>query len=474
MLVMPDLPADKLEEEVSEGGDVEVEAGLFLLATSAGASIQGGPVVDELRADPGRGVYVGLVEALVQVMGMAKRYLLGHGPQVAMLAARLADHLGVPVRERSEILFAAILSDVGMIGLAEEAWENPVLVLPPDIRSRVLEHPERSERSVKQIAHLSSLAPLVRHHHEWWDGTGYPDGLEGDEIPVGAQILRLADTVVALGTARPQRGPLSTSEILTAVIEGSWKEFGPAVAEAYLALARTGRLPVFHDALFQRACLDAASELIPEEVSPLSTQEFLDIVATLIEAKDPYTAGHSRRVANLAAALTERMGLNAQMRETTWEAGYLHDLGKVSVPLRVLTKDGPLDDEERLSIQAHAAAGADILGAIPGLNHLSPGCRYHHERWDGQGYPEGLSGDDIPIVAQILGVCDTYDAMTSSRVYRAARSHQDALDEIARSSGTQFGPRIAEDFVQLPSHVFEDMWAGVLRESPSAPRLLTS
>lgn len=415
--------------------------------------------MDELRSDPGRLIYVGLLETLVQVMGMAKRYLVGHGPQVAMLATRLADDLGVRVRERSEILFAAILSDVGMIGLVEEAWENPVLVLPPDARARVLEHPERSERTIKQIEHLSSLAPLVRHHHEWWDGTGYPDGLEGDEIPVGAQILRLADTVVALGATRPQRGPLSPPEIIAVVDEGSRQEFGPKVAEAYLALARNGRSPDFHDSVFQRACLDAAGELIPEEVSPLSTHEFLYIVATLIDAKDPYTGGHSRRVANLATALAERMGLNPRMCETTWEAGYLHDLGKVSVPLRVLTKDGPLDDKERASIQAHAAAGAEILGGIPGLKHLSPGCRYHHERWDGRGYPEGLSGDRIPVLTQILSVCDAYDAMTSGRVYRAARSHRDALDEIARSAGTQFGPRVVDHFVQLPGHVFEDMWS---------------
>ena len=415
--------------------------------------------MDELRTDSGRSIYVGLLEALVQVMGMAKGYLVGHGPKVAMLASRLADQLEVPASFRSEILFAAILSDIGMIGLVEEAWENPVLVLPPDARARVLEHPERSERSIRQIAHLSSLAPLVRHHHEWWDGTGYPDRLKGDQIPMGAQILRLADTVVALGTARPQRGPLAQSEVIAVVEAGAQKEFGPTVAQAYLDLARRDQLHEFHETIFHRACLDAAYDLIPEEVSPLSTHEFLDIVATLIDAKDPYTAGPSRRVANLAEALADRMGMHPQIRVTTWEAGYLHDLGKVSVPLRVLTKDGPLDDEERESIQGHAAAGAEILGGIPGLKHLSPGLRYHHERWDGTGYPEGLSGHRIPMVAQILGVCDTYDAMTSGRVYRSACSHRDTLDEISHSSGSQFGPGIVEHFVQLPGHVFEGLWS---------------
>ena len=103
--------------------------------------------------------------------------------------------------------------------------------------------------------------------------------------------------------------------------------------------------------------------------------------------------------------------------------------------------------------------GAEIVGGIPGLKHLSPGLRYHHERWDGTGYPEGLSGHRIPMVAQILGVCDTYDAMTSGRVYRSACSHRDTLDEISHSSGSQFGPGVVEHFVQLPGHVFQNLWS---------------
>ena len=138
-----------------------------------------------------------------------------------------------------------------------------MLVLPPDARARVLEHPERSERGLKQVAHLNSLALLVRYHHEWWDGTGYPDSLMGAEIPIGAQILRLADTVVALGAARPQRGPHSKEEIRATVEEGVGKEFGALVVEDFLDLARNGRLPEFNDTLFHRACLDAAFELIP-------------------------------------------------------------------------------------------------------------------------------------------------------------------------------------------------------------------
>ena len=157
----------------------------------------------KLRSDPGRGIYVGLLEALVQVMGMAKGYLFGLGPQVAMLATRLADQLGVRVRERSEILFAAILSDVGMIGLVEEAWENPVLVLPPDARTRVLEHPER---------------------------------ISGDRIPMVAQILGVWDTYDGMTSGRVYRAARSHWDAFDEIARSAGTQFGARVVDYFVQL----------------------------------------------------------------------------------------------------------------------------------------------------------------------------------------------------------------------------------------------
>ncbi len=111
-------------------------------------------------------------------MGSAKGYLRDHGPMVAMLASQIGHELGLSKAECSELCFAAVLSDMGMVGLAEDAWENPTPVLEPDVRQRVEMHSQRSEERVKGIPHLEELAPLLRHHHEWWDGSGYPDGLQ--------------------------------------------------------------------------------------------------------------------------------------------------------------------------------------------------------------------------------------------------------------------------------------------------------
>ena len=416
----------------------------------------------------GRVFYAGLLEALTPGMGAAKGYLVDHGPRVALLSVQLGDALGLSEREMSELLFASILSDMGMVGLAEDAWENPVPRLPPDVRARVKLHPLRSEERVALIPHLGQLAPLVRHHHEWWDGSGYPDRLRGPEIPKGAQILRLADTVSALGEARPHRSAMSGDGIAEVVECGVGREFGPEVARVYLEIHRAGDLPGFDPAAFRHAVTWATEHVLPDEVSPLSSDQLLTILANLIDAKDPYTGGHSRRVASLAVAVAGQLGLQSHMKSTLWAGGYLHDLGKLRVPLRILTKPSRLTEEEFKLVQAHPTDGAAVLETIPSLRHLTPGARYHHERWDGRGYPEGLRGDHIPLVGQILAVCDSFDAMTSERAYRFSRSHAQAIAEIRRCSGLHFSPRIVDAFLSLPAEVFEAALAdGALAQARS-------
>ncbi len=403
---------------------------------------------------PGRSFYSGLLEALVEVMGTSNDYLFQHGPRAALLARRIAGEMGLHRVERARVFFGAVLMDLGMIGLAEDAWENPVPVLSRSVRSSVEDHPLRSADTVAAIPYLESVAPLVRTHHEWWDGSGYPRGLEGADIPVGARILRLADTVCALATERPYRPARKPLEIVREVRRAAGAEFSPPVTRAFLEAAPDFELRSFDRRRFRRALSDAAADLFPSSIPAVSTDQLLDIFGSLIDAKDPYTGGHSRRVAALAEAVSEKLGLTARVQRLARAAGHVHDLGKVSVPLRILTKMECLQPEERRELEAHPVTGARILSSIPSLQHLTPACRYHHERWDGHGYPEGISKHRIPLVAQILSVCDAYDAMTSGRAYRRSRSHGHAMEEIDRASGSQFGPRPAGAFLTLPFDVF--------------------
>jgi len=409
--------------------------------------------------DSGRAFYAGLLEALTSVMGSAKGYLRDHGPMVAMLSSQLGREMGLSKAQCSELFFGAILSDMGMVGLAEDAWENPTPELAADVRERVQRHPQRSEERVRGVPHLQDLAPLLRHHHEWWDGSGYPDGLSGDEIPLGARILRLADTVSALSEKRPHREALGPEAVGEVIQTGLGREFSPEVGECYLSLQRTGGIPRFDRESYRHTVLSAAESQLPEEVSPLSPSQLLTIIANLIDAKDPYTAGHSRRVAILAVAVAEQLELDSHTRSALWAGGYLHDLGKLAVPLRVLAKTSRLTSEEFEYIRAHPSDGAAILEGIPTLQHLTTGVRYHHEKWDGSGYPEGLSGDRIPLVAQIMAVCDAYDAMTSTRAYRDSRDPEYARGEVAKEAGSQFGPLAAEAFLKVPEQIISSLHA---------------
>jgi diguanylate cyclase (GGDEF)-like protein/PAS domain S-box-containing protein len=175
----------------------------------------------------------------------------------------------------------------------------------------------------------------------------------------------------------------------------------------------------------------------------------LRALLTAVQARDSYTALHSRQVVTLARAVARRMGLDEAQVSEVESVALLHDLGKVAVPDAILLKSGPLSDVERALMQQHPGVGAQVVSSIPELEHLAPAIRAEHERWDGQGYPDGLAGEAIPRASRISFVCDAYDAMTSNRPYRSAFSRERAIDEIARQVGRQFCPDSAEALLDL-------------------------
>lgn len=170
---------------------------------------------------------------------------------------------------------------------------------------------------------------------------------------------------------------------------------------------------------------------------------------SFIDAKDPYTRGHSRRVAMYAAEIAKRMGLPESEVQNIYYAGLLHDAGKISVPDAVLNKPGKLTDEERKTIQSHTVAGGKMLKQLSSIKGIRETALYHHERYDGTGYPEGLQGENIPLYARIVGVADSYDAMSSNRVYRRHLNKDEIIEEIQQGAGTQFDPDILKYMVDM-------------------------
>ena len=171
-----------------------------------------------------------------------------------------------------------------------------------------------------------------------------------------------------------------------------------------------------------------------------------------IDAKDQYTRGHSERVAVISRWLGERLAeeepIDEQQIHRLYLAGLLHDIGKIGVDESVLRKNGKLTAEEWHCIQRHPTIGAGILRDIKQMRDIVPGVLCHHERIDGRGYPKGLQGDEIPLSARIIGLADSFDAMTSKRVYRNAMTVEDALAEVRKGLGTQFDERIGTVFLQ--------------------------
>ena len=173
-------------------------------------------------------------------------------------------------------------------------------------------------------------------------------------------------------------------------------------------------------------------------------EEMIMALAQAIDAKDHYTHGHSQRVAEYSAQLSLLLGDDPQQVRLIYYMGLLHDIGKIGIPVKIINKPGRLTDEEYDVIKSHSAIGAEVLNPIRIRPELMIGARYHHEKFDGSGYPDKLAGEDIPRAARIIAVADAYDAMTSDRSYRKGMMSQKVYEEIAKKSGSQFDPEIAD------------------------------
>jgi putative two-component system response regulator len=186
-----------------------------------------------------------------------------------------------------------------------------------------------------------------------------------------------------------------------------------------------------------------------EAAEPPRTMEFLEVLAETIEVKDRFMRGHARRVAFYASQLSERLSLEPAEMEEIRVAAFLHDLGKVGVPTDLLLRAGALDSQERALVEQHPDIGARLVKPLAISHAVATAIRHHHEWWDGTGYPDRLSGEQIPLAARIIGVVDAYDAMSRDRPYRRAMDRRLITDELRRFSGSQFDPEIAKEFLVL-------------------------
>ncbi len=204
--------------------------------------------------------------------------------------------------------------------------------------------------------------------------------------------------------------------------------------------------------------LKELDDIVDERTRELSEKEresrelsnqIINALALAVDAKDEYTNGHSQRVAEYAVAIADKLHKDEKYKEELYYMGMLHDIGKIGIPDEIIHKTTKLTDEEYNEIKRHPVIGGEILGTIRAMPHLAIGARYHHEHFDGSGYPDGLKGAEIPEEARILAVADSYDAMTSTRTYHDTKPQDYARREIEKGRGTQFDPVVADVMLEL-------------------------
>lgn len=172
--------------------------------------------------------------------------------------------------------------------------------------------------------------------------------------------------------------------------------------------------------------------------------EIIDCIVSALDAKDPYTAGHSERVSDMAIVVCQLLGFSKDQVQQVHMAAHLHDIGKIGVPDSVLLKEGKLEPEEWEKLKKHPDIGAEILSKSHHLMELKDIVLHHHERYDGKGYPSGLKGEEIPVGARVIAICDSIDAITSNRCYRKAHGFDFCYEEIKKNLGIMYDPEIGQ------------------------------
>jgi putative nucleotidyltransferase with HDIG domain len=381
--------------------------------------------------------------ALVQYVNGVVRPVLVRGNQLAAVNARRQTYLERGVTAQQDILSVKVWRRDGLL-----AWTN----VDP---KRINGHFPLDDELAAAIEENRPIAALI--------GTGVnaddEDAFERNQLARAHGLDRLFEVYApiesthgsrAIGAYEIYANPSALDRLIGSRRTVLWLAVGGVFLALWAALALLVRAA--SRTLSRQNVKLRARTLRLVESNRLLEERALEAVESLnatVDAKDPYTAGHSQRVQRIAVALGEELGLERAQLDVLRFAGLFHDIGKIAVPDAILTKPGRLTELEFEIVKRHPEDGARIVGRLHSLDAAVPAVLHHHERWDGGGYPHRLRGEAIPLEAAIVGLADAVDAMTTDRPYSAARSLDDATDEVVRNRGTQFAPAVVDAFVAL-------------------------
>lgn len=374
-----------------------------------------------------------LISTFSLALDLAENKKLEHAQRVAYLALRTGEILGLPSERLLLVFFAGLLHDIGKINYTLASTDHPLV----------------GARLARQLPLPATVSAIIAAHHEAWDGSGYPLGLRGDEIPVEAQLLFLADLIENKFGQDYDLIPVQEG-IISLIKSEQGQRLSPAVASACMQLLQEPR--VYYDLASRNLAqaLRRRSRIFDQDIELTSLEHLALLFADLVDAKNPYTAAHSRRVANTAFYLGQHLNLTAYQCRQLYHAGLLHDLGKLAVPAEILDKPDRLTPQEYSQVMAHAYYTERLLLEIPGLGELAFLAASHHERLDGSGYPSRLCANQLPLPARILAVADFYQALADDRPYRSALPQEKIYHLLHQeAAASRFDAEVVEALLSL-------------------------
>jgi putative nucleotidyltransferase with HDIG domain len=392
----------------------------------------------------------------LEALGLVLEYNLKDHPlhqhtvRVAEGCVLIGAKLDFDRKTLQRMYFAGLLHDIGKISIPLEILRKRSALSAEEFQI-VQNHSVEGSRIIASLPELDKLALWIRWHHERWDGSGYPDKLAGDEIPLEVQILSAMDCFDSLRTPRMDRNAVSTDEAFAILNEYKGTHFNPQIVDLIFDMNREKTLvPGKSSKQFldlKKMHLDVTimenEEGYLEYYGAAGLYPVLKLFAQVIDAKHHYTSGHSLRVAILSKYIAEQMGFKTEELMKIEIAGLMHDAGKISIPNEILDKKTPPTDDEWEIIKQHPIHSSEIVKKISLFDDISHIVYSHHIWADGRGYPLKHSDETIEVLSQIISIADAYDAITTERAYSKIETPETAYALIRDGLGTQFNREAA-------------------------------
>lgn len=404
-----------------------------------------------------------VLTALSRAFDLAEGRKPGHAQRVGYVGVFLATELGLAAQEVEDTFFGCLLHDAGMAASGDlpridtnrgarmlDATDTPGNLLervPAGGWNQVVEavahHCALGASIARQLGLGEAVAAAVAGHHDCWDGSGNRDALAGQATPIVSRIVALADRFESMVDG--ERSPLLMRRRGPALVrEMAGREVDPELAETLSGVAARDE---FWLGLYDN---DLASSLMTLNFGGLmgrdETLDFFGVIADIVDRRNQRGRGRGRRVAEMARKTALVCDMTERRAELVKAAALLQDIGTLGVPVQYLSKPDILTIEEMTTVQLHPSYARDILSEVPGMGSAAWWVGCHHERIDGKGYPAMLEGHEVPVEAQVIGMCEAFDALTSDRPYRRAMPRVEAFEVMRGLAGTRFDPYLLDKF----------------------------